>query len=326
MDSAKQELDNDLNESLERRKEGLREVVNQLAYYDDYHLIYDFIEYNPDVDDKEFMRILEDAIIRIANDRNNPLIAYEFMYEMATDFKIKNFDLNRFENYIISTKNPKFMDYCIRCIKGTNVPRMLKALCDTKSVKYISRVKEEYNHGVNAEEYWHFILFDEEYDKALAEAKKILYIPNWFVLFDNSSPEAFCKEVIENKNPYFINELADYLEYLIEFKLGENDLEKISLLKSLIEALNEAIIKYGEMLDKYEYAWSVKGMDKILLQREIIKVGDPKFMYYFREIPGADAIELDEAINLTGNEKYIERLKEEKRTSGEGNTLTLEPK
>ena len=229
MDSIYQALNIALNESLERRKDELREAVNQLSYSDNYHLIYNFIEYNPDVDDKEFMRILEDAIIRIATERNNPLIAYEFMYEMATDFKIKNFDLDKFENYIISTKNPKFMDYCIRCIKGTNVPRMLKALYDTKSVKYISRVKEEYNHGVNSEEYWQFTLFDEEYDKALEESKKKLYIPEWFRFFDNSSAEAFCKAVIETKNPYLINELVDYLEYLIDFKMGKDDSKKIEL-------------------------------------------------------------------------------------------------
>lgn len=280
-------------------------IVLRIAYSGNQHFIYDLIEYCPGVDTPEYMKVLEDAILGLATYKNNILIAYEFMYEMATDFEIKNFNLEGFEKFIIASGNPKYMSYCILCIKGTNVPRMLKALYETKSEKYLERIKDKYDHSVNKDTYPYFTIFNDAYDKELEASSKIIYVPAWMYALKTSHPYSMTRAVINSENPYFINELADYFEYFIKYVLKKEDYQSIDYYEKLILSLNEAIKIYGYMLDKYEYSWSIERCNKKEMQQDVIEAEDAKFMYYFRDIPGANIEELDEAIKRSDNTKYI---------------------
>lgn len=272
-------------------------LVKTIAGCGNQHFIYDLIQHCPQIATPENMRIFEQGIIDLAQAKNNPTIAYEFMFEMATDFKIQNFDLERFEKLIIDYQNPKLMDYCIRCIKGTNVPRMLSALYATGSLKYIARVKQKYEeHNVNQELYPAEQVFNEEYDQALASARENAYTPFWIDEDQFTSPtlEELCARVVAAKKPYLINELADYFEYLLDY--NEPDEQFRLMLEALIEILKRAMKKQGEMLDKYEFSWSVKRADVPSMQEDVIASGDVKFMTYFIDIPGSDPEILTEAI------------------------------
>ena len=302
----------------------IQAAVKEVAYSGNPHFIYDLIEYCPAVDTLENMRILEDAIIALASLNNNIIIAYEFMFEMATDFEIKNFNLRRFEELIILSGNPKLIHYCIRCIKGSNVPKMLEALYATRSEKYITYVKQKYDHSVNKELYPGETIFNDEYDAALEKAKTDLYFPNWIYAFETSDFQLLCQRVISSKVPYFINELADYFEYLIAYVL-KDDVEVISMLGGLIEHLNVAIKEYGTTLDKYEYAWSIDSVDKGAVEEDVISSGEVKFMYYFIDIPGANKEELYKAIKDSGNQKYIDLIKPNINPDGSNPTKVILP-
>lgn len=257
---------------------------------------------------KEVMSVLETGIVNT----KEWIPIYEFMFEM-TDFEIKNFNIELFEDLIIKSNNPKLMYYSIIFAKGTNVPKMLKALYETKNEKYIRKVKEDYEESYNKEEYPEDVIFDSTYNEALKAAGEELFFPESLKKYreKGESIETIVNKVIAAKDPYGIIEAADYCEYLLDYfdhkgKFGEK-------LEGHIKKLNEAIKQYGDVLHKYEYAWSIDRSNKLELQKDIIDSGDVKFMFYFRDIEGANREELDKAIDESGNIEYIDKINNRER-------------
>ena len=103
--------------------------------------------------------------------------------------------------------------------------------------------------------------------------------------------------------------MADYIEYLKDYK----KLDEASSTKYLKQT-QQKIEEKNDPLHSYEYAWSINSSDKDALSEIVIKSENPKLMYYFREIPGANKEKLEQAIENTGNQRYIDKINEEKES------------
>jgi len=238
------------------------------------YFICHWAESMPGIDTKESIETLENAIIAT----EDIVHIYEFMFLMA-DMGIENFDIERFEDIIIASKNPKLMYYILDYVPGVNEKKLLKALCDTKCEKYLLLASA--NHIIPQE-----VLIEAHRHNFVPEALKVQlkrggkYTTQW--------------NVISSKNPYLINEFAEYYGH-------DEDIN--------FDALQNAMINTGDILHIYEFACSVPGADKekivdIIIQRKMVK-----YMYYCYEyLEGADKEKLKEAIKESGNQKYIDKM------------------
>lgn len=265
-------------------------AVNQVAKMGPYEVC-DFAEEVKLVDIPVNIRTFEDAMIGFGD----IVHVYEFMFLMV-DSGVKNFNLERFEEIIRNSKNPKLMCYCLGFVPGINQDKMLEALYNEKNAKYIERLQdEEYELDVDTL---------PGYYERLEEAKKFDYFPHCLEQFGTRDVNELISLVIGTKSPYLINELADYMEYLGEYK-------GVSVLD--LEPLHKAELEYGEPLHWYEYAASVSSAPKDKFTECVKSSGRVKYMYYMYEyVPGVDKGLLKEAIKDSGNSKYICKMGTEK--------------
>lgn len=268
--------------------ETVNKAVQEIAYTVNPYYICDFAENVKLADTKENMKKLEDSIIQ----SGDLVHMYEFMFLMV-DSGIENFDLNKFETIIRNSKNPKLMCYCIGFVPGIDSDKMLEALYESKNAKYIERLSDE-EYGLEFDSF-------PGYHQKLAEAKDYNYFPDCLNQFGIHDINQLIEKVLETKNPYLINELSDYIEYLTDYK-GEIGLD--------IKPLQEAQLKYADPLHLYEFAASVMTSDKLAFQKSVIESNMPKYMYYVYEyVAGVNKNELKEAIEKSGNTKYIDKIK-----------------
>lgn len=217
-----------------------------------------------------YLRKLENVIIAT----NDVVQIYEFMF-LAIDMNILNFDRERFEKIIRDSNNPKLMCYCMEFAPGTNIRTMLLALENTKNAKYMEMI-------INNEEYSDVLKevkeIDPQFEEKLEKAKEFNYYPEslkQFLHLKDNIPN-LKKEVIESKNPHLITELANYIEYLNEYKGESYD-------------LNDLAIAQGQLKDPmqaYEFLASVNSINvecKNTLIQVVANSGMPKFMYYVYE-------------------------------------------
>lgn len=249
----------------------------------------DFAEYVPLVDDVDIMRVLEDGIIKF----DDIVHIYEFMFLMV-DMKINNFNLPRFEKIIKDSKNPKLMIYSLKFVPGIDEDSMLSSLYATRSIKYIEGLKSEESN------------FDVEklpgYKQALNVAKRNLYFPTCLLKFGTRDIGELIRRVINSKDLYLINELADYLEYLKVYLGLHYELEPIE--KAFLDLAKD------EPLHLYEYAASIESSNKENLTYKIVNKRMPKYMYYMYEyVEGVNKSFLADEIVKTGNEKYTRKIK-----------------
>lgn len=85
--------------------------------------------------------------------------------------------------------------------------------------------------------------------------------------------EQLKEKVKEEENPALITELANYLEYLNEYKGGNYDISDLVLIQR----------KMKDPMQAYEFLSSVNVQNKKGLIQEIINSGRVKFMYYVYE-------------------------------------------
>lgn len=100
-----------------------------------------------------------------------------------------------------------------------------------------------------------------------------------------------------------MNELADYMEYLILYK-GVSNLR----VDEIVTPFKQSTI--GDPLYQYEFASSIESSPKDELTTMVIEEGIAKIMYYmYKYVHGVNEERLVRAINNTGNEKYIKLTK-----------------
>ena len=214
-----------------------------------------------------YLRKLEDAIIAT----NDIVQIYEFMF-LAVDMNIPGFDRRRFEGIIRESGNSKLMCYCMGFVPGTNIEEMLKALKGTKNAKYMEMLIENEEYEEAFEE---IKQIDPQYEESVEEAKEFDYFPeslkDFISLKDNF--EQLKQEIIDTNNPHLITELANYIEYLNQYKGKAYDIQELTVAQEEIQ----------DPMQAYEYLASVNLEDKSGLIQSVINSGKVKFMYYVYE-------------------------------------------
>lgn len=247
-----------------------------------------------------YLRRLEDAII----ETNDIVQIYEFMF-LAVDMGILGFDRERFERLIRESKNPKLMCYCMEFVPGTDIEAMLEALVDTQNAKYMEMLisDEEYSDVFEK-----IKQINPEYEQAVEAAKQFDYYPKslkQFIDLKDNIPELI-ERIIATRNPHLITELANYIEYLNEYK-GQS-----YSVKYLVRAQEEI----QDPMQAYEFLSSVKVEDRSGLIQAVIKSGRVKFMYYVYEyvqgLTEQEKEQLKESIaKIDSNGKYKTMIEDE---------------
>lgn len=268
--------------------EYVKAVAKDIVLTDPYTICH-FAEHVDLVDNPTIMPILEKGIISFGD----IVHIYEFMFLMV-DCKREYFNLPAFESLIRNSKNPKLMLYCIGFVPGINISLMLSALYATKSIKYIEKLRDpEYGLGD--------IIDWDLYDEQCEIAKETDYFPE--ILKQYQKPGInLLNSVLKTKDPYLINELADYLEYLRDYKGYEN-------VDDFLEILGYAMARCKEPLHHYEFAASITHSDKPMFQKLVIESEIIKYDYYMYEyVNGTDKNQLRAVISESGDQKYIDKI------------------
>lgn len=253
-----------------------------------------------------YLKKLEDAIVAT----NDIVQIYEFMF-MAVDMNIVGFDRERFERIIRQSGNAKLMCYCMEFVPGTNIEEMLKALEQTKNAKYMEMIikDEEYS-----DVYEEIKRINPNYEQVVEDAKQFDYFPESLKQFIDLKDDIvkLKSEIKLTKSPHLITELANYIEYLNEYKEESYDIEDLAVAQEELK----------DPMQAYEYLASVSVKDKTGLIQTVINSGRVKFMYYvYAYVPGLTEEERDklkEGIkenDISG--KYKEMIEDE--TNFEGN-------
>lgn len=211
-----------------------------------------------------YLKELEDAIIKT----KDIVQIYEFMF-LAVDMNIAEFDRDRFEGIIRESNNPKLMCYCMEFVPGTNIKEMLRALQQTKNAKYMEML-------INNEEYSDVLAevkkINPNYEEDVEEAKKFNYYPESLKAFGDLKEDItqLKNDVVSTKNSHLITELANYIEYLNEYKGQNYDIQ------DLVIAQEES----KDPMQAYEFLASVNVENKSGLIQSVVNSNRVKFMYY----------------------------------------------
>lgn len=242
---------------------GIEEKINSGNPY----TICDLLEKTKGGPNSIYLRKLEDAIIAT----KDIVQIYEFMF-LAVDMNIPGFDRTRFEGIIRESGNSKLMCYCMGFVPGTNIEEMLNALKGTKNAKHMEMLieNEEYE-----EVYAEIKQIDPQYEECVEQAKKFDYFPESLKDFRSlkDNLEQLKQAIINTNNPHLITELANYIEYLNQYKGKAYDISDLTV------AQEEA----KDPMQAYEYLASVNLEDKSGLIQSVISSGRAKFMYYVYE-------------------------------------------
>lgn len=220
-----------------------------------------------------YLRKLENAIIQT----NDIVQIYEFLF-LAVDMNIRGFDRERFERIIRESKNPKLMCYCMEFVPGTNIEAMIKALEETQNAKYMEIIIKDDEYEDVLEKVRQF---DPEYEEKVEKAKKFDYYPESLKEFKDLKDDIsqLKKKVIATKNPHLITELANYIEYLNEYKEQNYDIDDLVLAQE----------ETKDPMQAYEFLASVDVKNKSGLIQNVIQSGRVKFMYYvYAYVPGLE--------------------------------------
>lgn len=252
------------NEFIKRVQDIASPEIKEKINTADPYTICDILEETKGGPNGIYLKKLEDAIV----ETNDIVQIYEFMF-LAVDMNVIGFDRERFERIIRESRNPKLMCYCMEFVPGTNIELMLKALENTQNAKYMDMliINEEYE-----DVYKKIKRINPKYEETVENAKKFDYYPDSLKQFKHLKDDitSLKKQIIDTKNAHLITELANYIEYLNEYKDGYYDIE------DLITAQEEV----KDPMQAYEFLASVNVKDKTGLIQVVIKSGKVKFMYY----------------------------------------------
>lgn len=245
-----------------------------------------------------YLRELENAIM----ETKDIVQIYEFLF-LAVDMNIAGFNRERFERVVRESGNSKLMRYCMGFVPGTNLEAMSHSLEQTQNAKDMEILKtdEEYSDVFEMVKQ-----IDPEYEEKIEVAKEFDYYPDSLKQFRGlkDNVEALKEEVKATKNPHFITELANYLEYLNEYKGQSYDINDLTIAQE----------KTQDPMQAYEYLASVNVENKKGLIQSVINSGRTKFIYYvYQYVPG-----------LTEQEKEILKENIMKKSSDEKYKIMLE--
>ncbi len=246
-----------------------------------------------------YLRKLENAIM----ETKDIVQIYEFLF-MAVDMNIAGFNRERFERAIRESGNSKLMRYCMGFVPDINLEAMLDSLEKAQNAKdmEILKMDEEYH-----EVFEKVKQIDPEYEEKIEVAKKFDYYPASLKEFRDlkDNVEVLKEEIKATQNSHLITELANYLEYLNEYKGQSYDITDLTVVQEEIQ----------DPMQAYEFLASVNVEDKNGLIQSIMNSGRTKFAYYVYEyVPGLTEQEkqcLKENIEKSGSEKYKAMLKAE---------------
>lgn len=249
-----------------------------------------------------YLKKLEDAIIAT----NDIVQTYEFMF-LAVDMNVIGFDRERFERTIRESNNAKLMCYCMEFVPGTNIKLMLNALEHTQNAKYMEMIIKDEEYSDIYEE---VKKIKSNYEETVEKAKQFDYFPESLKQFINlkDNISQLKEEIIATKNPHLMTELANYIEYLNEYKGQSYDT------KDLVIAVQET----QDPMQAYEFLASVNVEDKSGLIQTVIDSGRVKFMYYvYAYVQGLTEEERNQLkesiIEVDSTGKYKEMIEEEEK-------------
>lgn len=261
--------------------------AKKLTFSSDPYVLCDFLEYVKLADTKEIMNIITNAMIRIGD-----IVHLYELYFLMSERDAHFFNYKLVEDLIKQSKNPKIMSYSVAFTNLRDKYGMLRELYATKSAKWIKALELE----MNTKEL-------PGYKEALDEALDFDYFPPCLEKYGTKDISNLMELVINEKNPYLMNELADYMEYLILYK-GASNLR----VDEIVTPFKQSTI--GDPLYQYEFASSIESSPKDELTTMVIEEGIAKIMYYmYKYVHGVNEERLVRAINNTGNEKYIKLTK-----------------
>ena len=261
-------------------------TLSEIKQLHDPYEICDYLERRQKDFTSKCMRQLEDAIIAT----NDILQIYEFLF-LATNKGI-TINIERFENCILLSENAKLMYYCLLFVSGVDKNKILSALLSTKNAMYIEALDTEEAREVMGD------IRDlvRNYDMILNVAKQSDFFPKSLKQFEGLKKDInkLKRKVIESGNPYYITELANYIELINKYTE-----EYYS-----IEDLTRALLEIDDPMNLYEYLSSVASVkNKIPLIQMVAnskksKQSIKKFLKYISEyVSDLNDNELDE-INI----------------------------
>lgn len=261
--------------------------AKKLWFSEDPYTLCDFLEYVKLADTKEIMDIITNAMIKYGD-----IVHLYELYFLMSERKAKNFNYKQVEDLIKQSKNAKLMSYTLSFTDVKDKDDMLKNLYATKYVKWIEALKGE----INVDEL-------PGYKEVYEEALDFPYFPPCLEKYHTKDVSNLMELAIKERNPYILNELADYMEYLEKYR-GKSGLH----IEDLFDPFK--IASSGDPLHQYEFASSISSSPKDSLTDMVIEEGIAKIMYYmYRYVSGVNEEKIVKAINNTGNEKYIKLTK-----------------
>lgn len=216
-----------------------------------------------------YLKALEDAIIKT----NDIVQIYEFLF-LAINMNITGFDQERFEEIIRKSGNPKLMCYCLGFVPGTNIEEMMVSLIQTHNTKYLAMLldNEEY-----ADVFESVKKIFPNYEEIVEDSKQYNFYPNSLKKYEQYSNniEQLKEHIKTERNPHLITELANYIEYLNEYKDGNYSINDLISLQS----------KLQDPMQSYEFLASVNlnEEERSGLIKAVIDSKKAKFIYYVLE-------------------------------------------
>lgn len=255
------------NEFLDRIHNITEPTIERKIYSGDAYTICDILEQTKGGANGIYLKKLENAII----DTNDIVQIYEFMF-LAADMNIGGFDRERFEKTIRESQNPKLMCYCMEFVPDINMTLMIQALVKTKNAKYMEMLIQNEEYRDVLEKIKQII---PNYEELVEEAKTYDYYPKSLEGFrDLKDNIRLLKEEVKNLgNPHLVTELANYIEYLNEYKGKSYEVDDLAIVQQ----------KLKDPMQAYEFLASVDIKDKSGLVQMVINSGRVKFMFYVYE-------------------------------------------
>lgn len=271
----------------------------------DPYIICDVLEETKGGPNGIYLKKLEDVIVAT----NDIVQIYEFMF-IAVDMNIAGFDRERFERIIRQSGNAKLMCYCMEFVPGTNIELMVEALEQTKNAKYMEMIMKDEEYS---DVYEKVKRINPNYEQSVEDAKQFDYFPESLEQFIEYKDDisVLKSKVMNTKNPHLITELANYIEYINEYKEGSYDIEDLTLAQEELE----------DPMQAYEYLASVSVKDKTGLIQAVINSGRVKYMYYvYAYVPELTEEEqniLKEEIKIQDTSGKYKEMLEDKTNLGE---------